>query len=512
MSHTLAIPLLLACGVATAEGPPTKEADAQTLKAAGIPADDRGLLAFLGGLRRPPGARTQVEDLVAQLGDANFTRREAATRELTKLAGFARPDLERAARRSDRETARRATAILAEYEAGAELREDTVLAVLREVARRKTAGAVPLMLTTPQLWGRSDFRKAAERALNSCVGSADLEALRQALNAPNLLLREAAAVCLLNQGDRRSLAVLGRLLDSKELEIRNRAGRVLRAVSRKDFGFVAYAAPAEREKAAAAWRRWVEREGRAARLTLPAPAESSLGKVLMCSREGNRLLELGEDGKKVWEMKYTRPVCCQGLANGHRVVGADSGRVDEYDPHGNLVWSLERLHPPVAALHRLANRHTVVAHGSNDKSRLQEFRPDRTVCWELPDVEWGVLAVQRLDNGNTLAAFVVGEGVVEWDRRGSQVWHYGPVQVATSVQRLVGGSTLITEGGWDRILEVDRNGKCVWSHTVKDPTHAQRLPNGHTVIATKEKVFEIDRAGKVLWECREAGVTHLSAY
>jgi hypothetical protein len=215
MSLTLTIPLFLAFGLTAGELPRPQAADwlaehdAQTLKAAGIRRDDAGLLAFLGTLRPPPVDRRHVAELVAQLGHDDFTRREQATRRLTQIAGLARGELERASKSKDREVARRARAILDEYEAGAALREDALLAALREVTRMKMAGAVPALLETPLVWERTDFRKAAEKALNACYRPADAEALKRTLGAPNPHRRAAAAVCLLNRGDRRSLAVLG---------------------------------------------------------------------------------------------------------------------------------------------------------------------------------------------------------------------------------------------------------------------------------------------------------------
>jgi hypothetical protein len=215
---------------------------------------------------------------------------------------------------------------------------------------------------------------------------------------------------------------------------------VLRAVTGRDFGFVAYGAPQERLKAATACRRWIEAEGRAAKLTLPAPAESPVGKVLVCYALKGRVVGLDEGGKKVWGMKYDSPWCCQGLPNGHRLLGSGKGRVDEYDADGKLVWSLDGLRPPVVAVRRLHTGNTLVCFGSNDEERLQEFRPDKTVFRQLPDVD-RVYDVQRLDNGHALAAFLLG-GIVEWDRRGKVVWQVDGLIQPASVQRLADGNTL----------------------------------------------------------------------
>jgi hypothetical protein len=494
------------------------DSDAKTLHAAGVRADDAGLLAYLGSLRPLDGVRRQVKELVGHLGDDNFPSREQAMRQLTKLAAFAVDELQEASRGSDREVARRAKAILAEYEAGADQREDVLLAVLRTLARKKTVGAVPVLLDTPTAWERRDFRKAAEKSLNACYRPADAEALTRSLHAVNPHLRAAAAVCLLNQGDRRSLAVLGRLLDSPELEIRNRAGRVLRAVSGRDFGFVAYAGPEAREKAAAAARRWIEAEGRTANLTRPAPVESLLGKILMCCHtEGRdeRVIELDENGKKIWEKESPGVFCCQGLADGHRLAGSLSGRVGEYDAQGEVVWSLEKTPDPVMAVQRAANGRTLLALGSiHRKSKLQVIRADKSVCSE---VDLGIFYpwdMQLLENGGTLVADQFSRRIIEVSRRGRVLGEWKDIKGPSSVQRLDNGNTLVCEGLNDRVVEVDRGGRVVWSHNVSNPRHAQRLPNGHTIIADLGRLLELDAKGnsKVLWEFAEEAACHFHAY
>jgi hypothetical protein len=537
--------LLLLAGIAALAGPAADriEADAGTPKDAGVGTDDAGLLAFLRGLHPTHQVQKDIQTLIPRLGSDSFAEREEAMRRLTALARFARPELSKASHSTDREVARRAKAILADDADDADRRGAALLAAFRGITRRKTPGAVPPLLGAIPFCDRADLRTAAGQALAAAARPADAAALRQALASPDPNVRTAAAVghdaalgdgareelapllsdrddgvrlaaalALLNRGDRRALTALGLLLDSPDLPIRNRAGRALRAVTGKDFPFAAYAVPEVRAVAAARWRRWIAEHGPAARLALPSPSQVSRGKVLLCNPEENRVVELDESGKKVWEVACDEPWCCEGLEDGHRLVGSATGRVDEYDSEGKRIWSLDGLGQTVKAVRRLPGGHTLVALlTKGGGSMLREFRPDKSICREV-SVDLPA-DVQRLDDGHTLVALYCGGRVVELDRQGQVAWEVENRQLPSSVQRLEDGNTLVSYEGGDRVVELDRGGKVVWAHAIAKPTHAQRLHNGHTVIAAgEEKVVEIDAAGRVLWEHPEKGVVHLSAY
>jgi hypothetical protein len=298
---------------------------------------------------------------------------------------------------------------------------------------------------------------------------------------------------------------------------------VLRGVTGKDIGFVAYADPEVRAGAAAEWRRWIGQHGRATRLTLPAPADSRLGKVLLCSFHRGRVVELDECGRKVWETHCSDPDCCEGLPDGHRLVGTFNGKVREYDAAGKLVWGLEGpAGEPIWAVRRLPSGNTLVVRGVHG-SRLQEFRPDRSVSREKALLLYPgrAIDVQQLDNGNRLEAYRIGR-VVERDRQGEVVWELRGLAILSSVQRLNSGNTLVSQQDMpsvvdghrrSKVLELGPDGKVVWSHDIEQPGHAQRLANGHTLISSNlEKVVEIDAAGRVVWEYAEKGVTHFFAY
>jgi hypothetical protein len=289
---------------------------------------------------------------------------------------------------------------------------------------------------------------------------------------------------------------------------------VLRAVTGQDVGFVAYAAPEVRARAAAAWRRWIGGPGAAARLTLPAPDQTPLGKLLLAcrgTREG--AFELDEDGGEVWRVGLPGITCCEGLPDGHRLLGGPGG-VQEYDARGQPVWGLS-VPGRVMAVRRLPSGRTLLA-VLDGELRLQEHGPDKSLCWQASLGRHLATDVRRLGGGNTLVALCDPGRLVEVDRGGKAAWQ---VRVGSrwqgrpvSVQRLGDGRTLVALQDEDRVVEVDRGGTVAWSYAVRTPTYAQRLPDGHTVIANHKKVIELDAAGKVLWVYKGEGIVHLSAY
>jgi hypothetical protein len=203
----LLVAALAVAAVADKERPtPQAEADIEALKDAGIQPDEAEL-EYLRDLHLAPVTPRQIRELIAQLASDNFGHREDAARRLSARAGLARTELDRASRSTDPEVARRAKSILADYDAGTDRRDATLLAVLREVTRRKTPGAVPLLLDVLPLCRRYDLRQAAERALTAAARPEDFGPLRRALGAGGDGVRLAAAVALLDRSDRRALPV-----------------------------------------------------------------------------------------------------------------------------------------------------------------------------------------------------------------------------------------------------------------------------------------------------------------
>ena len=83
-------------------------------------------------------------------------------------------------------------------------------------------------------------------------------------------------------------------------------------------------------------------------------------------------------------------------------------------------------------------------------------------------------------------------------------------------QRLDSGNTLIVQMHTGQVVEVDPTGqKTVWTSRVPlvNPMCAQRLANGHTLIADNNGVTEVDATGQqVKWRHAQNNVTGVSSF
>ena len=76
--------------------------------------------------------------------------------------------------------------------------------------------------------------------------------------------------------------------------------------------------------------------------------------------------------------------------------------------------------------------------------------------------------------------------VFELGRDGTVTREYRAFDVR-DVDRLAGGHLLLTERSLHRVTEIDESGSVVWSfEALRSPCDADRLANGHTLIAMKK--------------------------
>ena len=61
--------------------------------------------------------------------------------------------------------------------------------------------------------------------------------------------------------------------------------------------------------------------------------------------------------------------------------------------------------------------------------------------------------------------------------------------------------------------EVDHDGKVVWElNGLSSPSDADRLPNGHTVVAENTQVREFDRRKNVVWRKEMTWAVEVNRY
>lgn len=160
----------------------------------------------------------------------------------------------------------------------------------------------------------------------------------------------------------------------------------------------------------------------------------------------------------------------------------------------------------VAATAARAERHIYVA--DHNIRKVLKLKDDGTVLWEAPNNNGH--DVQVLKNGNILVNYP--PGVREYSPDGKIVWEVGKEVAgnAEAAQRLDNGHTVIADNAKHRVIEIDEKKQIVWTYDVANtnnrpqPTMRQvrRLENGNTLIcaSTLDKVIEVTPDGKVAWE------------
>ena len=159
----------------------------------------------------------------------------------------------------------------------------------------------------------------------------------------------------------------------------------------------------------------------------------------------------------------------------------------------------------VLAASAAAERHIYVA--DHETRKVIKIKDDGTLLWDATNNNGH--DVQLLPDGHLL--IVNGPVVQEVAPDRSVVWEVGKpiVESAESAQRLPDGHTVIADNGRHRVIEIDREKRVVWEFDVPNanrrprPTMRQvrRLANGNTLIcaSTEDKVLEVSPEKRVVW-------------
>jgi outer membrane protein assembly factor BamB len=169
------------------------------------------------------------------------------------------------------------------------------------------------------------------------------------------------------------------------------------------------------------------------------------------------------------------PVAAEPLPGGGRLIALRT-EVAEYDRNGTQVWVMRRPGSDVLTARRAPNGETLVL------TRKQN-NPNNLIRLDAKGVEVGKVPV-------------------------------GPTTDHGHLDPLPDGRVLVSETA--RVAEYDlKTGKDVWQYEVQQPTCAQRLSNGNTLVTTNgrtrattaadgRRVTEVDPSGEVVWEYRPA--------
>ena len=276
----------------------------------------------------------RVKELIAQLGDAKFTVREEAHNELAKLPVLPRGELKKAAEGGDPEIKARVKQLLESR--SVEHAGRILHAALTTVHKHKLKGLAPDILQAIE--GHDGvFWQALDEALETTATADDVKLLKETLEKKTPGLRIAAtrtlskiagddqaavfvpllkdedervvltaARALADRGDRACLPALVKLLDSSKAGVRLSAMQALRFLSGKKFGFRVSDEADARKPAIAAWKKWVESEGKTAKLAFPVESTGQIALFNGVDLSGWKFVRSGKvapdkDAASVWK-------------------------------------------------------------------------------------------------------------------------------------------------------------------------------------------------------------------
>jgi len=521
--------------------------DRKALKGAGVGLDAADLLAFIRKQTLTADDHRRVERLLVQLDSDAFADRVAASRDLVAIGppalGLLRQlltgqglemtrrvelcirDIEKqgpspavptaAVRLLARRQPAEATQVLLDYIPYAvdAAVEEEVITALAQLAVGQSE--VPAALIGALKDGPLTRRSAAAQVVGLVATREHCDGIKPLLTHANAQVRFRAAQGLLAARDRDAVATLIALLGEGPVSVAVSAEELLRRLDADKTPQASVVDPTEegRKKAHEAWVAWWRDRGDRIDLAT-AHTHAYLGLTLVAELTsnngtgGNRIMEMGIDGKMRWEVTGLNfPIDAHTL-RGDRLLIAEynKNRVIERDRAGKIVWEQKVAGNPVCC-QRLANGNTLIA----TYTHVMEFTPENKEVYNhfIARMLAGqqVFNAVKLRNGNI--ACITGTTLLEIDALGKQIRSValGNNGNWAGVEELPGGRFLVALMAQGKVREIDGTGKVLWEAAVPSACHAVRLANGNTLIASmeKQKVIEVNRAGKPVWEQTTAG-------
>jgi HEAT repeat protein len=489
----------------------------------------------------------RVQELIAQLGDQSFAKRERATTDLLQMGPKVIGLLRQAARSSDLEQQRRADACLKQILLN-EQKERLPTAAPRLLTVRKPPAACAALLaylpftddgamkdeigralkTLAVQDGKPDAaivaalsdslplrRAAAAEALISAMASGAPE-VRKLLADADPTVRLRVAMALVYAQDTEAVPALIDLiaelppeqaLDADDL-LRRLAGAKAPAMARGDD-------PATRQKLRTAWQNWWKANADTVSLAGLEKAVVVHGYIVVA--------ELGPAGRLGGA--FVAPGIAPGPiapppAKGAGIVGNGTDRIVALDRNGKAHWQIENLDYPIDFQILPRDRVLIAEYYSN---RVTERDLSGKILWEVNNLPGGPMNVQRLANGNTFIATYGSPAkggcmLIEVDRTGKQVASFGNVGGAPYVRaayKMANGQMVCTLSTAS-CVHLDATGKEIKRFNLPAGVLAgvQHFGNidvnskGHLVMLQNiNTVVEFDADGKLIWQANVANGT-----
>jgi HEAT repeat protein len=479
--------------------------------------------------------RTQILELVRQLGHPSYKVRQKAAARLVALKSLAVPFLKEALASADPEVRARAERCLKQIEAAPDV--DRTAVYVRLLALRRPAEAAGVLLayvpfaedasvvdevrdTMARLARTGDparqtlraalrepdrlRRLTAAEALCQARLADALPAVGKLLQDPEPGVRLRAALALAGCGDRKAVAVLIDLLAEVPPDLAGQAEEFLRRLADQQAPAVALGSdPAGRRKCRDAWREWWRKHADNVDLAGLAGGPRLLGYTLVAQwdyrGQVNDLIELGPDHKPRWRITGLRYSFDFEVLPGNRLLVPEhlGHRVTERDFTGKVLWEYQ-VQSPVNC-QRLANGNTFIA----TPSEVVEVTRARKEVYRIKKA--GIMAGARFPNGQIVIVTSDGQ-CTRMDTAGKELKRFamGGMNNYGGIELLPGGRILISSFSQNKVVEYDSDGKVVWKHEIRSPGFSTRLPNRNTLITSQDGRYavEVTRAGKEVWAYR----------
>lgn len=514
------------------------QTDEELLSNHKLPTDGPTLLTFFRERTLHLGDVKRIEQLIEQLGDESFDKREEASGKLIQLGERAKPFLVKALKEPDVEVVRRARECLNAIERGVSWQ--TIVAAVHVLGKHNPEGTTRTLLDYLPSADHEQVISAIHQVLGKVAvkdGKAD-PVIVASLKDENKLKRAAAAVALAKSRAKEQLPEVRKLLEDREPLVRLQVALALCEVPRREaipaliglldapglspdelgkaedllYRLANENAPevlpgsdaASRRRYREAWEKWWEKnkDFDIARLE---EITRTFGHTLVVLLDENIVQELDENNKVRWQLKDVEFPLDVQLLSGDRVLLAENqgNRVTERNLKGEVLWEKKILGPLVAQ--RLPNGNTFIA---NREGVVEVNRDGEEVYSYTRPAGELIMRAAKLPNGDI--ALVTQLGVsryVRLDASRKERKSFG-VNVQTfggKLDVLPNGNVLIPELGTNRVVEYDAQGKMVGQVDVESPVIATRLRNGNTLVTSinpQVGAVELDRSGKVVWQYR----------
>ncbi|HEY1192031.1 MAG TPA: PQQ-binding-like beta-propeller repeat protein [Gemmata sp.] len=536
--------------------------DEAALKEAGLSATDAAaLLGYLKTRTLSDSDRSKIGEVITRFGVDEFEERVKATKEVEKFGSAAIGPLKTAAKSDDPEVAYRARLALKRME---KVPHSAVAsAAVRALVKLKPKDAAAVLLGFLPM---ADTDEVSEDICTGLVALAVVDgkaepALLKALDDTSVIRRSAAYVALIEGGppgdririkaafplvkaavrketdtDAKFRGLWAMLLVTREKEFIPDLIEMIPQLPRgriwqlEEFLLQA-AGPAKPEakfgkseealtQAKAAWAKWWKEKGGAFDLAKFEFNPRITGYTDIIEYDANygryRVITLGPDEKVKVQLgaigvnQLSYPADVKKLPNGNYLIAEQNGnRVTERDSNSRIVKTISLSQPLNVDL--TADGGMVIV----CRNQIIQYDKAGKQVWQFTRSQYDIMGGRRLPNGDVVF-------VTRWNGANDQPNTFrlagkdgkevgkplslGRVQQYQSIDATGDDRILVNE--YNRVVEYDlKTGKEVWKYSVNNPTSAQRLPNGNTLITymytpqgQPGKVLEVDTSGDIVWD------------